>query len=353
MKICPYCGKEILEHALACKYCGEWLEDISNYLEAKGSVYAHADSVAPPPNKFPKNSDKSKVEKKPVCVFCENPASLNEKEKEEKVFICSNCGKKNFVTNGQVENVLKNIPIGWGWILLTGYFAIAVQKYLYTLDDALQMGVTFTLSVFILLSIYFFIRRYILKERYEKKKFFGHIYNASLMSGTVSSISVVLFIFILHFIYPYTGLQSDKKEIQSKIVQYDSKISELSEKQKKINDIISGPIFNKKDEANNIKLLDDYIKLNKEEKKYVDSIYSSFEESSFFSGTKENKRKIKEANLLISKIIAYKIMSAQNLKNYYLYGDKKAYETVGEINREIENLNKEYTLKFKDLLLLE
>jgi hypothetical protein len=353
MKICPYCGKELVEHALACKYCGEWLEDISNYLEKKGSVYAHTDSVVPLLNNFSKDTDKSKVEKKVLCVFCKNPAELDEREKEKKIFICKNCRKKNFITNGNIDDVLKNVPVGWGWILLTGYFAIAIQKYLNSLDDGLQMVITFSLSIIFLLLTYFLIRRFVLKERYEKKNFFGNIYYASLMSGTVSSVGVVLFIFLLQIVYPFTGLQSDKKETQLKVRYYNSKINSISEKQKEITMEVSKPIYNKKDALDKIKLLDDYISLNNEEKKYSDSIYKSLEESNFFSGAKENKKKIKEANLLISKIIAYKIMSAQNLKSYYLSGDKKAFESVEEINSEIANLNKTYSSKYKNMLIEE
>jgi|WetSurMetagenome_2_1015567.scaffolds.fasta_scaffold12144_2 hypothetical protein len=353
MKICPYCGKELVEQALACKYCGEWLEDISNYLEKKGSVYAHTDSVVLPLNNFSKDTDKSKPEKKVLCVFCENPADLDEKEKEKKIFICNNCGKKNFITDGHIDDILKNIPIGWGWILLTGYFVVAIQKYLNSLDDRLQIVITFSLSVIILLSIYFLIRRYILKERYEKKNFFGKINDASLISGVISTVGVVLFIFSLHIVYPFTGLQSDKKETQLKVRYYNSKINGISEKQKEITMEVSKPIYNKKDALGNIKLLDDYISLNNEEKKYTDSIYKSLEESNFFSGMKENKKKIKEANLLISKIIAFKIMSAQNLKSFYLSGDKKAFESVEEINSEIANLNKEYSSKYKNILIEE
>lgn len=354
MKLCPYCGKPIVNQALACKYCGEWLEDISDYLEKKGSVYAHTDSiVVQPPYKSSKETNGLKSEKKVSCVFCENSIILDEKETEEKVFICKKCGKKNFVTNGNFENVFRNVPTGWGWILLVGYFTVAIQKYLGTLDDTFQVLITFSLSIFVLLSTYFVIRKFILKERFKKKKVFGKIYDASFISGAVSTVGVVIFVFLLHFIYPFTGLQSDKKETDYKIVYYNAQISKISEKQNEITNIISKPLEEKKEALKNINLLDDYINLNNKEKKYIDSIYLALDESDFYSGNKENKKRIKEANILINKIIAYKIMSARNLKNYYLYGDMNSYNTVEEINSEIANLNKEYLLKYKDLLLVE
>lgn len=352
MKLCPYCGKELTEQALACKYCGEWLEDISDYLEKKGSIYAHTDSVVLPPYELVKENNKFTKSKNPECVFCKSPAILNEKEIKEKEFICSDCGKKNIVTNGQIDEVLKNVPVGWGWVILTVYFALAVQKYLYTLDDALQMVITFSLSVFTLLFIYFVIRRVILKERYEKRNSFGKIYNASIMSGTLSTVGAMLFIFVLHFVYPLTGLQSDKKETNMKVMYFKSKINELSEKQKEINHIISEPIFSKEAAAKNSNLLDHYIYLNTEEKKYVDSIYNVLGQSDY-SDTGENKKKIKEANVLISKIIAYKIMSARNLKSYYLTGDKKSLTAIRELNSEISNLSKEYSKNYMDIFIEE
>ena len=84
MKLCPYCGKELIEHALACKYCGEWLEDISEYLEKKGSIYAYTDSVVLPPDELPKENNKFSKFQKPGCVFCKSPVILNEKEINEK-----------------------------------------------------------------------------------------------------------------------------------------------------------------------------------------------------------------------------------------------------------------------------
>jgi hypothetical protein len=351
MKLCPYCGKAIVKQALACKYCGEWLEDISGYLEKKGSVYAHTDSIiVPPPGKLSKDTNKLKSEKKVSCVFCENSVILDEKETEEKVFVCKECGKKNIVTNGNFKNAYGSVPIGWGWILLIGYFSIAIQKYLGTLDDTLQVVITFSLSIFILLLIYFFIRRVILESRYKKKKFFGKIYDASFISGAVSTVGVVLFVFLLHIIYPYTGLQSDKKETDSKIMYYNFQISKISEKQSEIDDIISKPIYREEEALKNVNFLDDYISLNNKEKNYVDSMYKALEESDYYSGKKENKKRVKEANILINKIIVYKIMSARNLKNYYLSGDKNAFKTVEEINIEIAKLNKEYSQKFKELM---
>jgi hypothetical protein len=303
-----------------------------------------------------KNSDSdyfSRQKKKSLCVFCEFPVSLSESELKEKTFICTGCGKKNIVTNGQIDEILRNVPVGWGWILLTAYFVFAIQKYLNTLDDLLQMAVTFSVSVILLLIIYFFLRRYILKERYVKKNFFGNIYNASIMSGTISSVGVVLFIFFLHIVYPYTGLQSDKKETNQKVKYFKSRLFSISDKQKEITNIISKPVAGKKEAQVNLDLIDGYIKLNNEEKSYADSIYQALGESDYYSSIDENKRKIKEANLLISKIIAYKNMSAQNLKNYYLSGNENAYKAVEELNSEIAKLNKEYSAKYLDLFLEE
>ncbi|MCX6164082.1 MAG: hypothetical protein NTU73_04355, partial [Ignavibacteriae bacterium] len=244
-------------------------------------------------------------------------------------------------------------PVGWGWIILTGYFAFAVQNYLNILDDTLQIILTSLLSVSILLFIYFLIRRFILKERYEKKNFFGKIYNASLVSGTVSTVGVVLFIFVLHFVYPFSGLQSDKKETNMKVIFYKSKINEISGKQKEINNIISKPLYDKEDAFKNTNLLDDFINLNSEEKKYVDSIYQALGESDYYTSVGENKKKIKEANILISKIIAYKTMSARNLKSYYITGDKKSLTAVRELNTEIADLSKEYSKNNMDIFLEE
>jgi hypothetical protein len=353
MKLCPYCGKALTEKALACKHCGEWLEDISDYLEKKGSVYAHTDSVSLQIDENTGTSKRSSQLGKNQCVFCKSPANLNETEIKEKVFVCIECGKKNIVTNGQIDEVLRNVPVGWGWIVLTGCITIAIQKYLYMLDDILQIIVTSTLSVFILLLIYFLIRRFILKERYEKKKFFGKIYDASLISGTISMVGVALFIFVLHFAYPLTGLQSDRKETDLKIKYYKSIVSEISSKQKEINDVISKPISSKEEAAENTKLLDEYINLNNEEKKYVDSIYQTLGESNYYSGEKESKKKINEANILINKIIAHKIMSAQNLKSYYLSGNEKSLVAIRELNLEILALSKEYSKNYQDLFIEE
>lgn len=353
MKLCPYCGKELTEHALACKHCGEWLEDISEYLEKKGSIYAHADSIILPPNELPIEKNKSSKSRKPQCVFCNYTPNLNENEINGKEFICSECGKKNKITNGEIDEVLKNVPVGWGWILLTLYFVLAVQKYLFTLDDALQMIITFSSSVFFLLLIYFVIRRILLKERFEKKNCFGTIYNASLISGTISTIGVVLFIFVMHFAYPLTGLKSDKKETNIKLMYYKSKISTISDRQKEINNIISKPFYDKNDAVKNTVLLDDYINLNGEEKKYIDSIYQILGESDYYTSIRDNKKKIKEANILISKIIAYKIMSARNLKSYYLTGDNNALTSVRELNTEISDLSKEYSKNYMEIFLEE
>ena len=76
-------------------------------------------------------------------------------------------------------------------------------------------------------------------------------------------------------------------------------------------------------------------------------------ESDYYTGINDNKKKIKEANLLLNKIIAFKNLSAQNLKNYYINGDINALKSVHEINAEIANLNKEYSKNYKDLFLVE
>ena len=224
MKLCPYCSKTLTDQALACKYCGEWLEDISDYLKNKGSIYADTDSMVIPPEKNSESKYYPRQKKKLSCVFCEFPVNLSEIELKEKTFICPECGKKNILTNGNTDEILRNVPVGWGWILLTAYFAIAMQKYLNTLDDILQMAVTFSVSVILLLFLYFQLRKFILKERYIKKNFLGNIYNASLMSGTLSLVVIVLFIFVLHIVYPYTGLQSDKKETNMKLKYYKSRL---------------------------------------------------------------------------------------------------------------------------------
>jgi hypothetical protein len=351
MKLCPYCGKAVLEKALACKHCGEWLEDISDYLEKKGSVYAHSDSMSAPIINTGGNSNQIKKEKKLTCVFCEFPRTLDEDEIRAKEFVCGECKKKNFVTSDRIDDVIRNITAGWGWLLLTAYFVLAIQKYLFTLDDILQMAITFTLSLSLLLYLYFELRKYILKEKFRKKRFFGMIYGASLISGAVSTAGVVLFVFTLHLVYPYTGLQSDKRETNMKILYYKSQINKISEKQKEINDVISKPHTQEHEIKNKISLLDNYISLNNEEKKYIDSIYSTLGESDYYTGINENKKKIVEANLLINKIIAYKTMSAHNLKNYYMSGNENAFKAVQDLNKEIAALNKEYSAKYSDLMV--
>jgi len=353
MKLCPYCSKTLTEKALACKYCGEWLEDITDYLKNKGSIYADTDSMVIPIENSSESKHFPPQKKKLSCFFCEFPVNLSESELKEKTFICPECGKKNIVTNGHIDEILRNVPIGWGWILLTAYYAFAIQKYLTALDDILQVTVTFSVSVILLLLTYFLLRRFILRERYVKKKFFGNIYNASLLSGTVSLVVVVLFIFFLHIVYPYTGLQSDKKETNMKVKYYKSRLFSISDKQKEITDIISKPVSGKKEAQVNLNLLDGYIKLNNEEKSYADSIYQTLGESDYYTSIDENKRKIKEANLLNSKIIAYKNMSAQNLKNYYISGNENSYKAVQELNSEIGKLNKEYSSRYLDLFLEE
>ena len=93
--------------------------------------------------------------------------------------------------------------------------------------------------------------------------------------------------------------------------------------------------------------------MNNEEKSYADSIYQALGESDYYTSIDENKRKIKEANMLICKIIAYKNMSAQNLKNYYISGNENAYKAVQYLNSEISKLNEEYSVKYLDLFLEE
>ena len=351
MKICPYCGKELVEKALACKYCGEWLSDISEYLEKKGSVYAHADSISIPSNKNVPQKNTGEVKRNSACVFCEATNVLTDDELKEKSYKCKSCGKKNTIYGGRIDDILKNIPVGWGWVLLTVYFAFSIQKYLNTLDDDLQTSITFGLSLIVLLVIYFVMRRFILKERFEKKHFFGNISGVSVISGTVSTICAVIFIFGFHFVYPYTGLQSDKKETNFKVLHYKTKINELSEKQKQIRELLDNPVYDKKESAKKSNMLDEYINLNNDEKKYADSIYSTLSDSEFYTKKNEGKKKIKEANLLVDKIIVYKIMSARNLKHFYLTGDHNALKAVEEINTEISKLNKEYASKYQDIII--
>jgi hypothetical protein len=346
MKLCPYCGKVLVKDALACKHCGEWLVDISDYLKKRGSIYADTDSMV-----IHSHESHHPKEKKVTCVFCEFQKTLDEKEKKEKKFTCSECGKKNLVNGNDISDVMENVPIGWGWVLLVIYFSFSIKKYLNTLDDELQMGITFGLSLVVLLLVYFSVRWYVLKERFEKKKNLGKIYNASIFSGVVSTIAVILFAFALYFIYPFTGLQTDKKITNSKVYYFRTKIDELSDKQKNISEIISKPVVSKNELAKNANLLDEYIKLNNEEKKYSDSIYRTLEDSEYYSGKINNKKKIKDANLLVNKIIVFKIMSAKNLKHYYQTGDNNALKAVEELNSEISKLNNEYSSKFQDLFL--
>lgn len=353
MKLCPYCSKTLTDHALACKHCGEWLEDISDYLKEKGSIYADTDSMVIPPENISDSKITYSQKKNSVCVFCDFPINLNETETKEKSFICPECGKKNIITGRNIDDILRNIPVGWGWILLAACFTIAIQKYLTILDDILQMIVTFLVSIVFMLYTYFLSRRIILKERYVKKKFLGNIYNASLMSGIISTVGVVILIFCIHMVYPYTGLLSDKQETNSKIKYFSSKLFSISEKQKEITEIISKPVSGKSEAAKNLNLLDGYIKLNNEEKLYTDSIYKILGESDYYTGINDNNRKIREASLLMNKIITYKNMSAQNLKHYYLTGNENAYNAVEELNSEIAKLNKEYSSKYQDLILEE
>lgn len=351
MDLCPYCGKPIIKNAYACKHCGEWLKDISDYLSEKGSVYAHTNSMEIT------DTDTSKfkpTKKKEInCIFCGYTASPEENEVKEKVFICKHCGKKNVFTNGNSDFFSNNVSIGWGWVVLTGYFAFAIQSYLNMLDDTLQELVTFVLSLGFLLTVYFIIRSFILKERYEKKKYIGNIFDASIISGSVSTAGVVLFVFIFHFVYPFTGLQSDKKETDNRIEFYKSKIDDLVQKQNDIYSIISKQPESKKAAKENVTQIEEYIRLKNDEKKYSDSIYMVLGESSYYNENGENKRKIKEAGLLMNKIITYKIMSAQNLKNYYIYGEKNSIKTVNELNKEIESLSESYSKNFKDILAAE
>lgn len=348
MKLCPYCGKTLVKDALACKHCGEWLVDISDYLKKRGSIYADTDSMV-----IHSHESHQPKERKVSCVFCEFPKILDEKEKNEKKYICPECGKKNLVNGNDISDVMENVPVGWGWLLLVAYFSFSIQKYIGTLDDELQMGITFGLSLAVLLLVYFSVRWYVLKERFEKKKNLGKIYSASIFSGVISTIAVVIFAFALYFIYPYTGLQTDKKITNTKLSYYRAKINELSDKQKSINEVISKPVSNKNEIAKNANLLDEYITLNNEEKKYTDSIYGALEESKYYTDKINNKKKIKDANLLINKIIVYKIMSAKNLKHYYHTGDNNALKAVNELNSEISKLNSEYNSKFQDLIMIE
>lgn len=345
MKLCPYCGKTIVQQALACKHCGEWLEDISDYLVKRGSIYAHTDSMDVSYSTKPNHH----AEKKATCVFCESIKILNETEIKEKKFVCSDCGKKNLITGRYVEDILKNIPVGWGWLILTAYFIFSIQKYLDTLDDEIQMGITFGISLSVLLAIYFSTRWYLLKLRFIKKRNLNKIYNSSIISGFLSLIGSVIFIFGFHFAYPMTGLQSDKRFSDEKINYYIGKIAELSEKQKSMNEVISEPHLNKKEALKNSGLLDEYIILNNDEKKYTDSIFKTIEESEYYSDIITDKKKIKDANLVGNKIIVYRIMSARNLKHYFLTGDNNALNAVEELNSEIKKLSRDYVVKFEDL----
>lgn len=358
MKLCPYCGKEIVSNALACKHCGQWLEDISDYLEEKGSIYAHSDSI----ELIQKNEEdivpaqilrKSETISKPFeieCVFCRYPAIINKEEIENKKFFCKNCGKKNLISDGSIKDVLKNIPIGWGWLILTAYFTFSIQKYLNTLDDLLQSTITFALSVIVLLLIYFSFRRYLLKNKYEKHKSFGSYYNVSLVAGSVSILGVVTFIFIFHLAYSFSGLQSDKNETNLKVNYFRTKINHISEKQKEINSFVENPENNS---ANKIQLLDEYIELNKQEKLYVDSLFKAFGESEYYTNIGDNKIKIKKANILMNKIITYKILSARNLKYYLSTGNKNYLKSVSELNSEIAKFSDEYSKNYQNLKLEE
>jgi len=350
MKICPYCSKTIVKDALACKHCGEWLVDISDYLEKRGSVYAHTDHISVQSANPSSNQPK---EKKRDCIYCKSTKVLTENEKEEKQFICPDCGKKNQITSGDISDIVSSVPIGWGWAILIAYFTISIQKFLSTLDDELQTGITYGLSLIILLGIYFSSRWYLLKLRFEKKKSFGKVYDISAISGVLSTLGVVIFAFGFYFAYPYTGLQTDKKETNNRVLYLRSKINELTEKQKVISEIVSQPPANKKEAGKNASLLDEYINLHNDEKKYADSIYKTLEESSYYTEKIEDKKKIKDASLLVNKIIVYKIMSARNLKHFYLTGDNNALKAVQELNSEISKLNKEYTVKFNDLFIVD